>query len=118
MSQQLLIYLASRGLTNLKKLVLFRSAITDDGIQELTGLTSLHLKEAQITDEGIKRLTNITSLNLEHEITNITNRGLLSLPLLTDLDIYENTFLINDESIQQLTSLLRLSVPSRFSFGN
>jgi hypothetical protein len=104
-------------LTNLKKLSLIyngeitNTLITNIGLQELTGLISLDLKNLPtITDEGIKRLTKLSKLSILN--SQITNRGLLYLSSLTALEVnyHEPCNLINDDSIQYLTSLMSLTL--------
>ena len=74
---------------NLKKLNLWRVAISDVGIEHLAGLTSLqslNLDNTMLSDEGMKHLSGLTQLTFLHlGSTQITDAGLEHLEALTAL---------------------------------
>lgn len=78
-----------KGLTELEILYLWQTWITDAGlahVRALTGLRGLYLDMTRITDAGMESLKGLTALRqLELEQTQITGAGLLkqSLPNLT-----------------------------------
>jgi len=101
------------GLTNLKTLYLRKTLITDDGLERLKTLTNLEelmLDHSQITDAGlehIKEFTNLKKLWLGE--TQITDAGLEHLQELSNLEqmCLERTQ-ITDAGLEHLKALPNL----------
>lgn len=104
-----------KKLTNLQKLILDRSGITDTGLAHLTGLktlSELRLRRTNITDEGLKHLRKMPSLKTAHLVdTQITDKGLVHLGQMTGLhDLRLGNTDITDAGLVHLKRLTRLQI--------
>jgi hypothetical protein len=102
-----------KGLTQLKKLDLQCSQITDAGLEHLTGLSrleTLDLYDTRITDTGLERLKGMANLQtLSLGRTKVTDTGLERLKemgQLTELDLYETR--VTDAGLEHLKGLTQL----------
>jgi internalin A len=69
-----------KELSNLAKLKLNQSPITDAGLKGLGSLVQLHLADTKITDVGLQHLATLTKLGfLDLSNTQVTNDGLKCL---------------------------------------
>lgn len=93
-------------LPNLKSLVLTTDINMSDWSQ-WTNLTKLDMDETEITEEALLKLTNLVSLELHPEY--LTNRVILSLTNLTSVSFGEN---LNENVLFSLTGLKQLSIYS------
>lgn len=92
---------------NLKRLNLWRVAITDAGVEPLAGLTKmewLNLDNTQLSDVGLKYLKNMDQLTFLHlGSTAITNDGLSELAGLKSLrDLKVTRTAVTEEGVEKL----------------
>jgi hypothetical protein len=100
-----------RELTNLERLVLFGTQITDDGLRHLVGMVELRdlsVGHNRLTDKAlvhVERLTNLRELDLCN--TRITDAGLIRLGGLTNLESLDVSLTpVTDEGVKKLQKAL------------
>jgi hypothetical protein len=98
-------------LTNLKRLLLGHTQITDKGLAHLQGMTKLEelgLGHTKITDDGLAHLTRMANLERLWLIgTHITDEGLAHLRGMIKLDwVLLDDTIVTDEGISQLQQVL------------
>ncbi|HEY7425838.1 MAG TPA: family 16 glycoside hydrolase [Gemmataceae bacterium] len=79
-----------KGLSNLRRLLLWNAGISDAGLahlKDLTGLRELGLfANPKVTDDGLAHLKSLTNLhNLDLNATSVTDAGMVHLKELTNL---------------------------------
>jgi len=106
-------------LTLLKELYLNNNtSITNNGIKDLISLTCLECN-TNINNTGISNLENLKYLSLRYNDSTITNRGLMQLSALTQLDLSNNTSITNNAlySLPCLKSITVNNITSLTSTG-
>jgi hypothetical protein len=104
-----LVHLA--GLTNLRKLSLYNTSVTDAGLKHLEGLTNLrelYLSGTRVTDGGLERLEGLTNLReLYLSGTRVTDAGLERLEGLSNLQwLYLEGTKVTNEGVAKLQKAL------------
>jgi len=80
-------------------------SITDVGLKKMTNLTKLDLLTSEISNDAVQSLVNLKSICI-HTISKITFQGISSLKNLITLEIYSNPIKNKElNSMNQLTSL-------------
>lgn len=101
------------SLSHLRSLILSESGITDASLSKLTNIQKLDLFQSDITDDGLlilSRMTTLYALNISY-CENITDTGLQHLTALhqlnsLDISLCDN---ITDESLLHLTTMSKLN---------
>ena len=105
-------------LTNLEKLCLSKTRVTDVGLKGISSLTSLEVLElgdTELTDVGLRHLSKLINLReLDLEGTSVVGPGLLHLAALPKIELLNlSRSNITDEglaNLARLTNLKRLSL--------